>query len=146
MSDTKQCNTCGRILPLSSFYLRGKGDRAAGTPRHQCKECRAKAASAYYQKHKEAHNKASNRYQRLKFAGFSEDHYNQKFQEQKGCCAICGKTVSEVKRKVLCADHNHATGNPRGLLCPICNSMLGYAYDDIAILEKAIQYLKKYEE
>lgn len=60
-------------------------------------------------------------------------------------CTICGKAVSEVKRQVLCADHDHNTGKARGLLCPVCNLLLGYAYDDITILEKAINYLKEYE-
>lgn len=50
-------------------------------------------------------------------------------------CQICGKT------KRLCLDHDHATGLFRGWLCHSCNLVLGNAYDDPMILEKAKEYL-----
>lgn len=40
-------------------------------------------------------------------------------------------------------DHDHVTGTIRGLLCSKCNTLLGMAKDNIAILENAIKYLKK---
>lgn len=54
-------------------------------------------------------------------------------------CHIC-----EAKT-TLVVDHDHAIKEPsyRGLLCNSCNLMLGHAKDDITILEKAINYLKK---
>lgn len=56
--------------------------------------------------------------------------------DQDGKCAICN-TVP----KVLCVDHDHATGEIRGLLCHRCNKGLGHFYDDLRMLETAIEYL-----
>lgn len=39
-------------------------------------------------------------------------------------------------------DHDHRTGEVRGLLCRRCNVMIGYAKDDVQILEGGIEYLK----
>lgn len=47
--------------------------------------------------------------------------------------------------KVLCVDHNHKTGEIRGLLCGLCNSGIGHFKDKIKLLKKAIKYLENYE-
>jgi hypothetical protein len=54
-------------------------------------------------------------------------------------CGLCGKWVHHTK---LCNDHNHYTGKLRGWICHNCNSMLGFAHDDINTLMNAIEYLK----
>lgn len=38
-------------------------------------------------------------------------------------CGICGREASGVRR--LDRDHDHRTGEPRGLLCHLCNRALG---------------------
>lgn len=52
-------------------------------------------------------------------------------------CAICGRTDK------LCIDHCHATSNVRGVLCAWCNTVLGHAKDDPAVLRRAAEYLEK---
>jgi hypothetical protein len=56
--------------------------------------------------------------------GITTQDYENMLKFQNGKCAICRKEVSQSRR--LCADHNHATGKVRGLLCPVCNSVLGF--------------------
>lgn len=62
-------------------------------------------------------------------------------QKQNGRCAICGREQSESKQ-TLHIDHNHAADKIRGVLCSACNSLLGYAGDNIEILRQAICYLE----
>lgn len=75
--------------------------------------------------------------------GISLDKYNELFQIQKGLCAICDSSCKSGKR--LSVDHNHDTGEVRGLLCRICNTAIGFFGDDIKKLRKAIAYIEKYE-
>jgi DNA-directed RNA polymerase subunit RPC12/RpoP len=42
--------------------------------------------------------------------------YDEKYQAQNGCCAICGRHV-----EVLDVDHDHTSRRVRGLLCRYCN-------------------------
>jgi hypothetical protein len=50
-------------------------------------------------------------------------------------CVICG---NEGK---LVVDHDHKTGQVRGMLCNHCNRGLGHFRDDPTLLEFAAQYL-----
>ncbi|WP_424923390.1 endonuclease VII domain-containing protein [Actinocrispum wychmicini] len=59
---------------------------------------------------------------------------------QGGRCAICQRATGRGKR--LAVDHNHATGEVRGLLCKPCNrDVLGHLRDDVSAFERAIVYL-----
>jgi len=59
---------------------------------------------------------------------------------QDGRCAICECKQSENRQFAI--DHDHTTGHIRGLLCGRCNTMLGFARDNIHSLAAAIQYLE----
>lgn len=72
--------------------------------------------------------------------GITLADYNKMFDLQNGRCAICSKHQSELKR-ALHIDHCHKTGKVRSLLCQHCNTLLGFANDDIEVLKKSILYL-----
>lgn len=74
--------------------------------------------------------------------GLTEADYLAKIVEQGNVCAICSK---KDETKVLCVDHDHVTGEVRGLLCGNCNVGLGNFRDSPKILESAIAYLLKKE-
>jgi len=86
-------------------------------------------------------------YLRSKY-GISLIFYNDMLTSQNGCCAICEKPQSDLKRR-LCVDHDHAccSGEKscgkcvRGLLCTTCNRILGIFEDDKKVLLNAIKYL-----
>ena len=67
--------------------------------------------------------------------------YNQLFQDQLGCCAVCGTHQTEMN-KALAVDHDHNTGEIRGLLCDKCNQGIGFLGDNVVGLENALKYLK----
>ena len=75
------------------------------------------------------------------------EDYNILFASQNNCCAICGTDSPEMKMyrgNGWVVDHDHDTGQVRGILCCRCNLLLGRAKDSISILENAINYLSEY--
>jgi hypothetical protein len=75
--------------------------------------------------------------------GITSEGYTKMLLNQNGCCEICGKPHTDYKRSFH-VDHNHLTGNIRGLLCVRCNAGIGYFKDNTDLLEKAKLYLTKY--
>jgi hypothetical protein len=75
--------------------------------------------------------------------GMGWEEYTTLLTTQGGGCAICGATKGSEKSDRLFVDHDHKTGEIRGLLCSQCNSMLGYSRDDVANLRRGIQYLER---
>jgi hypothetical protein len=69
--------------------------------------------------------------------------YQRLFLLQKGCCAICGISADQLGYN-LHVDHNHITGQVRGLLCKNCNHGLGLMKADIdaKLLDSASEYIK----
>jgi len=71
--------------------------------------------------------------------------YSKMVEMQDNKCAICKQSETMLKNgtiKKLDVDHNHETGEVRGLLCANCNLLLGKAKDNIKILQDAIIYLE----
>lgn len=75
-----------------------------------------------------------------KLYGMSPEEYSTLMAAQGGKCAICR---SSCPRGRLSVDHNHETGEIRGLLCRDCNRALGIFRDDPDRLRKAAEYLEK---
>ena len=78
----------------------------------------------------------------LREYGMLPADYDRWLEAQNYECAICG-THTEDLPKALAVDHNHRTGNVRGLLCGSCNAGLGMFKDDPERLEEAIRYLRE---
>lgn len=80
--------------------------------------------------------------------GITLEEYNQMKQEQNGKCAICSceeKFKQNEKIKNLCVDHDHKTGEIRGLLCHRCNIALSVIEIYIKNPEKWDNYLQKFK-
>lgn len=58
------------------------------------------------------------------------------------CCLLCGRHESELVRS-LHVDHNHASGEVRGLLCFACNTGIGKLGDAPVLLRRAADYLER---
>jgi hypothetical protein len=83
--------------------------------------------------------KRSRRRERLKNLGITPEIYDSALKNQGGVCALCGGT--ELRR--LAVDHNHKTGDFRGLLCFSCNTGLGKFGDDPERLRRAARYVEQ---
>jgi len=77
----------------------------------------------------------------MKRYGISLEDYDSMLVEQGFVCAICGKECR--KNLWLSVDHNHKNGEVRGLLCDDCNNGLAKFFDDVDLLQKAIEYLNE---
>lgn len=60
---------------------------------------------------------------------------------QGGRCAVCPATVADSSTRSLHVDHDHQTGQIRGLLCSHCNRALGNVKDDPDRLLRLAAYL-----
>lgn len=79
--------------------------------------------------------------------GLSSIDYESMYEAQGGGCAICGREDSGVvNRQLLCVDHDHDTGEVRGLLCDSCNNGLGRFKDSPELLMSALQYLQRHSK
>lgn len=86
-----------------------------------------------------ARRQASRRYHLLRTYGLTQEQYDSMLEHQGGVCAICGGK----RRYLLAVDHDHKTGQLRGLLCKLCNSrLLTSVRDDVDALKRAIVYLE----
>lgn len=68
------------------------------------------------------------------------DEFQQRLDAQNGQCAICS---SEIEGKNLHRDHDHQTGEWRGLLCRDCNLAIGLMRDDPDRMVAAAFYVVK---
>jgi hypothetical protein len=72
--------------------------------------------------------------------GISAEEYDDLLAGQHGRCAICQRPATSFRR-ALHVDHDHGTGEIRGLLCCSCNRALGYLSDSTHLLQRALSYL-----
>ena len=150
----KTCTRCHKEKQIDEFYI----DRShKDGHRTTCIKCDKRYLKKWYKglmedKRREIYNKwrkenpdkfkKSQRRRKLKREyGITIDDYDAMLKKQGYCCAICGSARPDGKGNFH-IDHNHKTGKIRGLLCYKCNSVLGYAHDNIKILMCAIEYLQ----
>lgn len=130
----KYCNSCKTERPLDSF---GSDKSRKDGKSIYCLQCRAELArTARYAKPERGRS-----YSRYRRYGITKEEYDRLNAEQGGLCAICGTDTPGRNHSTLYIDHDHTTGKVRGLLCCDCNLLLGYAKDNIQIMETAIKYL-----
>lgn len=97
----------------------------------------------YYQRDSAAQ---SRKRRNLREYNLTIDDFNAMWVQQGGKCAICDHDMEPKGRKkeAVSVDHNHATGNVRGLLCRGCNHGIGNLKDSPEVLKRAIQYLERH--
>lgn len=84
-------------------------------------------------------SKHSAKQRRIKY-GMLEGDFEEWWNAQSGRCAICEDDLEHGKGG-LAVDHDHVTGDVRGLLCTRCNVGIGMFRDDVQLLSQAITYL-----
>lgn len=160
----KVCSKCNTKKPFSEFSKRASSKDGYNV---WCKPCKKTYDSEYFEKNREKtlqrnreykakdpkkwseygkayyisnkeEMRSKNKEARMK-AKYGVTHSDVKhiLIEQDNKCAICNDDIAH--RHVI--DHNHATGEVRGLLCFNCNASLGGFKDSPDVLQSAVSYL-----
>lgn len=120
---TRTCTACGQRKKNEHFSAKRRGDRSILAS--YCKPCSSG------QQHE---------LRLVRTYGITIQQYEIVLESQGGRCAIC---LRKPRRQRLAVDHNHKTGEIRGLLCSMCNHrVLGGAMERIEILRRAADYLE----
>lgn len=122
-----RCKSCAKIY--AAKY------RAANKEKAQA------SSKASYNKNREAHLKRMKERHFEREYGLLKFEYELLFVKQNNSCAICGKVSGKGSDKLV-VDHDHETGQVRGLLCRLCNTSLGGFKDNKDLLKQAINYLE----
>jgi len=159
----KTCKWCRVEKPFTDFY---KDDVGRDGRRPECKECTAARRKRWYGENREqeiqrvrewqqrnhdaylekqadyrARGTRDHRAEHLRRTfGMTHEAYDALLEEQGGCCAICGRAPKPGKH--LHVDHDHDTGEVRGLLCFSCNVGVGNFGNDVERLERTVDYLE----
>ena len=78
---------------------------------------------------------------------FTLTQYQDMLAAQDGRCAACGTDEPggyAGRHGTFNADHDHDTGEVRGLLCYRCNRGIGLFKDDPDLMRLVAQYLDRY--
>jgi hypothetical protein len=73
--------------------------------------------------------------------GLTREGYEAMYATQEGRCLGCRRSFASLGREPD-IDHNHRTGQVRGLLCHSCNLILGLARDEVSTLFDLIKHLE----
>ena len=140
LNTAKSCRICKMTKPLEDFYRKNSSKDGRES---SCISCRRKQMSAADKKRYQSAVRRDNHLMRTYI--INQSIYDHLFLMQGGHCALCPATVSGRKDdQHLIVDHDHETGDVRGLVCHHCNIMLGGAKDNISTLQNAITYLLKH--
>ena len=124
----RHCPDCDAIKPLEDFPRSKAGRGGFGS---YCKPCHNDLGKASL-----ARCSGSREYYLRRRYGIGQAEFDAMLWQQGGVCAICRTPGPQH------VDHDHRTGEVRGILCFNCNGGLGQFRDDPGYLAGAITYLK----
>jgi hypothetical protein len=119
----RTCTGCGLEQELDKFPPH-KGSKMGRA--RQCRSC----WNVRFRRHYRRKN------------GWTDELVDQVLAAQDNACAVC---LTPITEQTAAADHDHATGRPRGLLCHGCNRGLGQFKDNPDRLQRAIGYLNQHQ-
>ncbi len=79
---------------------------------------------------------------RLAKYGMTVDEFAKLLKKQRGRCALCARVPRSLGRFGLNVDHCHKTLKIRGLLCNICNMLVGMIDRDPRVLTRLWRYVR----
>lgn len=147
---TKVCKACGVEKPLDKFYWGAKLVDGSRRRTSDCGACLSERAMQYRDRNPDVQLNAH----LLRVFGITLAEYDRLLDAQNGVCVICGnppalalglrsRRQGRAVRPRLVVDHDHETGEVRGLLCTPCNRGIGFLNDDPKRVRAALDYLEE---
>lgn len=148
----KACCRCHEAKPLSEFSLQRKNRDGL---RPECKGCVRESYQVRYARDREKILARTRDYRKTDFRREWNRNYQRERQRRERealadrsrplTCEVCGADGP------VYYDHDHSIGKRRlgkfrGWLCRDCNTALGYAHDNPAILRQLADYLDRYRK
>lgn len=112
----KWCRECEQVFPTSEFFKRTKS--SLDGLQNSCKACVSANAR------KESNVRTSRNTYLKRVYGITLEEYEARLAAQGGVCMIC-RATPESHDRIFNVDHDHGTGEVRGILCWNCNTGLG---------------------
>lgn len=144
----RTCRACGIEKDLATEF-RGNGKHRT------CNKCLAANAKFIRQQLVDAgaykrpwvHPDSNFRYTH----SMTREEYDARKAAQDHKCAICGREQGTYPSRrgdgtKLVLDHNHETGQLRGMLCRDCNFALGYVHESVETAQRMMDYIHKWNE
>ena len=140
MAELKYCKCCNKLLPKSEFHKCFTNKDGLSV---SCKSCRKIQNAKRYKQNKEywkAYNGRNKSNRLVNEYGIDYEEYRKIIKLQNNKCKICGCELESERKSFI--DHNHETGEIRGVLCPSCNTAIGLLQDNTNILAQAMLYVE----
>lgn len=74
--------------------------------------------------------------------GITHADYERMWEQQGGVCPLCGRPLVKGEKHSP-VDHNHQTGEVRGILCHLCNPRVGWLERNLGRVSAYLQRGKK---
>jgi len=141
----KICGKCKKEKDSGDF---NKSSKRKDGLRCYCRECEKSLHRDYFannEYHRSDDFKKIQKSRKLKYDyGIDIDKFNDMISSQGGLCLCCGIDLRDIPIKDINVDHNHITGNVRGILCRSCNVAFGMLNEDYNRIFMLAQYIIKF--
>lgn len=127
---SRWCPECEIVKPISEFPRNRASTTGYGG---YCKPCHNAKGKATYQRL----YGGTREYHLRRRYGITGADFDAMVEAQGGTCTVCDQKPEHV-------DHDHKTGKVRGILCFNCNQALGNVRDDLAVLQRLMDYLRRH--
>ena len=125
---TKKCKDCGKRKKVEQF---GKNKSRKDGLQVYCKDCQNFRSMEWYKNNPETYR--NTQYKRK--YGVTAEQVNEMVEAVGGRCPGCLRVTEDWN-----VDHNHDTGEVRGVLCGNCNRAAGLVGDNPAIMLRLAEF------
>ncbi len=129
------CKRCGATKPLREMRT---------DYRYICLACSSALGNEWQARHPMQSARHKRNHHLLTKFGITLGESERLLERQGGGCAVCGEPIHDVRGFSPHVDHDHASGQVRGILCFHCNAGLGQFNDDPMLLRRAAEYLERW--